>query len=297
MTEKPKTVIVSGASGFIGSHIIKALLDKNILVIAITRNKTVRSLCENSRLIWCEWQEVESCINHQKKDSDILSVIHLATVYKRELDNFIEFESGNVTKPLHLLELTVKYNIPIFINTDSYFSKPHFNYQYMRPYLITKQHLNEWGKFLSHEYGFSFLNMRLEHVYGPGDNKKKFIPFILDMMKNNCDDVKCTDGLQRRDFIYISDVIDAFMTILKTKCLPIYSEYQVGLGYSISMKDFLDHIKACIPHTKTKIEYGAIAHRNNEIMDSFADISSLSELGWCPKFDYIKGIRELIKYD
>ncbi|PQQ37787.1 hypothetical protein C6H68_11045 [Photorhabdus luminescens] len=152
-----------------------------------------------------------------KKNSDLLAVIHLATVYGREFDNFMEVESGNVTKPLKLLELTVEYNIPTFINTDSYFSKPHFNYQYMRPYIITKQHLNEWGKLLSNKYGFSFLNMRLEHVYGPRDNKGKFIPFILDALRNNNDEVKCTNGMQRRDFIYVLDVVNAFLTILKSK--------------------------------------------------------------------------------
>ncbi|NDL00436.1 NAD-dependent epimerase/dehydratase family protein [Photorhabdus bodei] len=296
MTEKSKTVILSGASGFIGSHLVQALLAENISVIAITRSKIARLLCNNPQLIWCEWLEVESCINYYKKNSDLLAVIHLATVYGREFDNFMEVESGNVTKPLKLLELTVEYNIPTFINTDSYFSKPHFNYQYMRPYIITKQHLNEWGKLLSNKYGFSFLNMRLEHVYGPGDSKGKFIPFILDALRNKNDEVKCTDGMQRRDFIYVLDVVNAFLTILKSKHLPIYSEYQVGLGYSILMKDFMEYIKACFPHSKTEIKYGALVHRDHEIMDSFADISSLSELGWRPKFDYIKGIQELIKY-
>lgn len=67
MTEKSKTVILSGASGFIGSHLVQALLAENISVIAITRSKIARSLCNNPQLIWCEWLEVESCINYYKK--------------------------------------------------------------------------------------------------------------------------------------------------------------------------------------------------------------------------------------
>lgn len=57
------------------------------------------------------------------------------------------------------------------------------------------------------------------------------------------------------------------------------------------MKDLIEYMKECFPYTNTQIKFGILPHRNNEIMDSFSDTSSLSALGWHPKFDYKKGIK------
>ncbi|MCW7548259.1 NAD(P)-dependent oxidoreductase [Photorhabdus sp. APURE] len=293
MTRKIKTAIVTGATGFIGRHLVHRLLQEQFSVIAISRSKTPCHVVINNdiRVIWCQWHSVENCITDQH---NLVAVIHLATAYGRTIDCFHEIEKANVLKPLTLLEFSVKHKIPIFINTDSFFTKTEYNYQHMIPYILTKRSFNKWGEYFSSLGELSFINMRLEHVYGPGDREGKFIPFLINALKSSTKKIDCTDCSQKRDFIYIDDVIDAYITVLKYGTLPGYVEYGVGLGYSVTMKDFIECLKKQLI-SNISIDYGALPHRKNEIMNSYADNSSLVVLGWKPKTNYLEGINNMIK--
>lgn len=292
MAEENRSVIVTGASGFIGSHLIKRLLNSNFSVIAITRSKSSHINNTDSRIVWCEWQNIECLL--QKHKQPPIAIIHLATAYGRELSDLLEVEDANVLKPLRLLELASKYKINKFINTDSYFAKSEFNYQYMRPYIITKNSFNEWGAFFSTRSDVKFINMRLEHVYGPGDGQGKFIPFLVYSFLTNKEKIECTDCSQKRDFIYVDDVVSAYMTILNADSLPMYAEYQVGLGYSVSMKVFIEALCHELPKFKGLIKYGALGQRENEIMDSYAENKNLKALGWEPEYELHFGVQKYL---
>lgn len=166
---------MTGASGFIGSHLVTRLIEDKYSVIAITRSVSSISTSTDERIIWCEWDEIEEVL---KNKTDIpIAIIHLATAYDRNGINHAEVELANVLKPLELLELAVKFKIKKFINTDSYFSKPEFNYQYMRSYILTKNSFCQWGDLISSNSEVRFINMRLEHVYGPGMAKVNLYHF------------------------------------------------------------------------------------------------------------------------
>ncbi|EDM2890084.1 CDP-abequose synthase, partial [Salmonella enterica subsp. enterica serovar Typhimurium] len=70
------------------------------------------------------------------------------------------------------------------------------------------------GHYYANMHDISFVNMRLEHVYGPGDGENKFIPYIIDCLNKKQSCVKCTTGEQIRDFIFVDDVVNAYLTIL-----------------------------------------------------------------------------------
>ncbi|PKX86571.1 NAD-dependent epimerase/dehydratase family protein, partial [Pectobacterium peruviense] len=208
---KGSHVIVTGASGFIGGFLVDKLVSKGYSVIAISRSpKQIKG--QDNKLRWCNWENINKLL--EDGDFDVEAIFHLATDYGRNTSgNYSEIENANVVNPLKLLDLAVRYKISKFISTDSFFSKPEFNYQHMRPYILTKSSFNEWGRYLSYVHDLFFLNVRLEHVYGPNDNKDKFIPYLISSLKKG-ERIKCTDCKQKRDFVYIHDVTDAYMTIL-----------------------------------------------------------------------------------
>lgn len=285
-------IIVTGATGFIGKHLIKRLVALDFGVIAVTRSNNNIQYDDSQKVIWLEWSE----INNYLKELPIspIAIIHLATAYGRNGESILAVEEGNVFRPLQLLELAVEYKIGKFINTDSYFSKPCFNYQYMRSYILSKDSFRRWGEFVSSQSDLQFINMRLEHVYGHGDGQGKFIPYILSSFINNEPVIECTDCTQRRDFIYIDDVVSAYTMVLTRHINEKYSEFQVGCGTSIPLREFIETIKAKLPQSKTKVKYGILSQRDNEILDSRADNDALHRLGWSCFYDINTGIDEML---
>ncbi|QSX32689.1 NAD-dependent epimerase/dehydratase family protein [Shewanella avicenniae] len=295
MNPTSQTIIVTGATGFIGGHLVNLLLEKGFIVIALSR-KTFKNNApyKKNKIVWCTWENIRETI--QKLDVIPHAVVHLATAYGRNNESFSSVEDANVVKPLKLLELCAKLGIKKFINTDSYFSKAEFDYQYMLPYIYTKKSFNNWGQLISENHPVKFLNMRLEHVYGPGDSGQKFIPFILDALVRNERKVECTDCKQKRDLVYIDDVISAYLTVIITpyENLESYAEFQVGTGKSIPLYTFIEHLKKHLNNKETEILYGSMPTRKNEILNSYAKNESLIALGWEAKHTYQRGIEKLV---
>lgn len=290
-----KYVVVSGASGFIGKHMLKALQHAGLFVIAITRNVGNNNNYITPGLKWCDWENIDSVIEEMPIDSIMVGIIHLATEYGRTASSIMDVEDGNVVKPLKLLDLAVRKRASVFLNTDSFFAKESFDYKYMRPYIMTKRHFNEIGRHYSENHNIVFVNLRLEHVFGPGDSDSKFIPHILSRLCDGQLDIHCTSGLQVRDFIYVEDVVSAYLTVLnKSNELPSYVEYQVGTGHGVSLKEFLLYLHEMIPGSPGSFKFGALEQRKNEIMNSVANNEGLLSLGWQPKYDYKSGIREML---
>lgn len=109
-------------------------------------------------------------------------------------------------------------------------------------------------------------------------------------------EIDVTYGDQKRDFIFVDDVADAYIAALEYGINNKfhYKKYEVGTGNSVSVKNFLDTIKN-ISKSNTKINYGAIPYRSDEIMMSEADNLDLLALGWEPKFTIESGIKAIIE--
>ena len=74
-----------------------------------------------------------------------------------------------------------------------------------------------------------------------------------------------------------------------------FTEYEVGSGKSIELKYFCIELADKFNVSSSALQFGALEHRGNEIMDSFADISTLASLGWYPKWDLASALSDLSK--
>jgi len=104
-------------------------------------------------------------------------------------------------------------------------------------------------------------------------------------------EIRLTDGTQKRDFVFILDVVSAYSRILAClgKMPTGYVELDVGRGVSVHVKDFARMICAAAG-SSSELNFGVLRQREDEIMDSVADISPLRELGWEPRVGLEKGI-------
>jgi nucleoside-diphosphate-sugar epimerase len=141
-----------------------------------------------------------------------------------------------------------------------------------------------------------FLNIKLEHMYGPGDDPSKFTTWIVQSCLENIDKIELTPGEQKRDFIYIDDVVDAYSLLLE-KAGDLdndFQEFDLGSGKAVTIREFVETVRR-LTGTETQLVFGAKSYRKNEIMHSEADISKLLGLGWKPKYDLTAGLKKIIE--
>jgi|TARA_B110000438_G_scaffold64797_1_gene65356 nucleoside-diphosphate-sugar epimerase len=287
-----KTILIVGINGFLGSHLAKSFKD-NFKIIGLTSNTNNLSRIHKEEFEVFSSSDEEIANIFENNTIDI--IIYAATQYQSSDNKLFSLFNTNVILPFKLLELSKQYNIKSFINVDTFFNNPKYSYSYLSEYTLSKKHLVDWLKIFSATCSFKVVNMKIFHMYGQSDSSGKFIPSMIDKISNNEPFVNLTKGEQKRDFIYIEDVVEAFRTVvISTSTLDTFQEFEVGTGSSTSIHDLLVIIK-CFFNSSTELIFGSLEYRKNEIMVSKANNSELLKLGWVVKHDITQGIKKLIK--
>ncbi|XRK15842.1 nucleoside-diphosphate-sugar epimerase [Elusimicrobium posterum] len=252
---------------------------------------------DKSRVAFFDVNEDFDNLSDVFKQHKISSIIHCATNYGRKEKSCINILKTNLIFPIKLLELAVENNVTSFINTDSYFDKTQMSYMYLQDYSLSKKSLLLWLKYFSDK--IKIANVILEHIYGETDSQDKFVSKLINEIAiKKAPQIDLTAGEQKRDFIYIDDAVSAYEYILNytlTHKLK-FKNFELGTGKAYSVKEFASIVKN-ESKSPTKLNFGAIAYREDEIMISTAQNSELINLGWAPKFDITAGIRKYIDYE
>ena len=180
-----------------------------------------------------------------------------------------------------------------FINTDTCLEAS------LNSYALSKSQFAHWGRLIANKKSsnLTFLNIRLQQFYGPGDDKTKLPGHILHSCFSNVTNLKLTSGNQLRDFIYIEDVIAAFLVVVKNiESFEQYSEIELGTGNSITVKEFVQTVHSLLG-SSTNLLFGAIPSRDNEPEECVADLNVLLGLGWEPNFSLVDGLTKTIKLE
>ena len=288
-------IVLTGGTGFLGTHLLRRLLEDKHHVKVIKRTT---SQVNADADVDVEYLDIgDPAIDGKLAASgSIDAVIHLATNYgKGGLAAAVATLETNVRLPLQLLDIAYSTGCRLFISTDSFFSAKKFNYRHLAEYNLTKQQFLAWGQLMSQKLSdLAFVNMRLEHVYGPNDNHDKFIPYLLCALQSGREKIELTDGLQKRDFIYVNDVVEAYVAVLAN--LPRaggFHEFEVGTGSSMSVRELVE-TAAALTRSSALLDFGAISQRAGEIMNSCADNRTLTQLGWQPATDVSTGLQAIL---
>ena len=164
-------------------------------------------------------------------------------------------------------------------------------------YSAMKNSFIEIAKYFTANFRIKFINMKLEHMYGERDEYSKFIPFIIKNILEN-KTIKVTKGEQKRDFVYVKDVVNAYLKVLDNlgNFNNDFMEFEIGTGKSIYLRDFVNEIEEEF-NKKANIKWGAISYKKNEIFDSKANIEKAKNiLGWYPNYDISSGLKRTINW-
>jgi nucleoside-diphosphate-sugar epimerase len=293
VTEKKpkKKILVTGATGYLGSNLIKDLApDYELFILKRQKSNTLRinSLLGKVTAVNIE----ETHFGELFKNQNFSGVIHCATNYGRDENDLDDTIEANLILPLHLLKNAFENKVEFFINTDTILDK-RINY-----YSLSKSQFKDWFLFFSSK--IKSINIELEHFYGMGDDPSKFVSKIIkDLVLNEKKDLELTLGEQKRSFIYIEDVVRAFRTILENipHISSDYSSFQVGSKKQISIRDFVSLTKELCNNTNTNLKFGALPYRKNEVMEVCLDVSKLESLGWSEQHSLQDGLRESIEFE
>jgi len=290
--KKLQTILLTGATGFLGSYLLEALLSRRHKVVILKRSTSdiwrIENLLEHCVSYDVDTQPLELAFEDQHIDV----VMHTACHYGRNTDPMTQVVESNLIFGLRILDACLKFNTDTFFNTDTLLQK-HLNI-----YTLSKKQFVEWLKQASDK--IQIVNLKIEHMYGPKDDTSKFVPWILSQLKVNVPEIKLTLGNQERDFIYIDDVVSAYLTTLnKLPGLASFSEFDVGTGKLLTVKSFLKNLKktyeASFGLTNTQLVFGAIPYRMGEMMTVDVDNHGLLDLGWKPDTKLECGLTSIIK--
>ncbi len=287
-----KTILLSGPTGFLGANLLNSLLEYGFNVIILIRNrsklKKLKSIKKNYKLYNIDVDSIDSIFSKEKIDL----VIHAATNYGRSSENFNDIIESNITFPTKILESSIKNKVNTFINIDTSLNK-NINY-----YSLSKHHFKE---ILQHKMKLiKIKNIRIEHMYGPNDDENKLLNWLLLNFERRKKTIRLTAGTQFRDFIHVDDVCSAIICIIKNKItISKMVNYDVCSGKLITVKEFINLVKKIYEEVNgkivTKLEFGAIPFRKNEVLKPQINNSVLLNLGWRPKIDIEDGIKSIIK--
>lgn len=292
------SVLITGGTGFLGSKIVEYFLANNCRVVVLARKNSSLSRIENhlkNQNCLVEYvgnKNVEIIL----KDYSINGIIHTATCYARNNEAWSEIVEANLLLPLNLMVKGELAGVDCFINADTFFhEKMGFKYNESL-YVKTKKIFLQIAKDGIGYAKTSFFNMRIEQMYGPADDHKKFIPFIINELLNNPNQIPLTNGVQKRDLIFVDDVAKAFFNAFKHRNdLSSFEEFGIGSGSSISIREIVELLKV-YSASKSELEFGKLPYRDNEIMDTRANISNNNKINWKSEIDWREGLSQTVGF-
>jgi CDP-paratose synthetase len=282
---------MTGATGFLGSHLLKRLVRSGYSVAICKRSFSnifrIKGLLPKISCFDLDKDTIEKICRKAKPDI----IIHCATDYGRKDRHPLSVIETNLILPLKLLKEGEASGAYCFINTDTILDKRINNYS------LSKQQFKQWFKLYSDK--LVCVNIALEHFYGPFDDRTKFVSYVLDKLLTKAGQLDLTKGKQKRDFIYIDDVIDAFIKILSGlhKIPKGFHNFEIGTGSQVAIRQFVRLVKALTGNKGTRLNFGALPYRKNEQMKPVINTAAIRKLGWFPKYSVKKGIMKTIKIE
>ncbi|MCF6342854.1 MAG: NAD-dependent epimerase/dehydratase family protein [Bacteroidales bacterium] len=289
-------VLVTGGNGYLGSHLVSALKKEQALVFIM--DKTVAASGDAYNVDITKRKEVKEAIREIQPEI----VFHLAASLNRErsFDRFDQTNDINHNGTLNLL-LALKempYRNFIFTSTSEVYgnNKAPFHEEQIpkpaSPYSLTKIYAENLISNFSSIYNKHFTILRLFNFFGKNMPAAFFIPQMIKALQNETI-FEMTEGAQKRDFLYVDDVVRAM--ILSARCEAGKNEtFNVCSGQAVSLKQLATEMNEKL-QLGCEIKFGALPYRENEVWNMVGDNTKIKNaLGFTVQYKLKDAIDKLL---
>lgn len=291
-------VLVTGASGFIGRAVVRALRERGVAVTAVDREPADGSWDGGVQVVTGDLAEQETCV--AAFETRPTAVVHLAalTSVLRSVDAPMQTFAQNVTITQVLLELARGSGVDRFVlastnavvgNVGTSTINANLPLRPLTPYGATKAACEMLLSAYSGSYGMATAALRFTNVYGPGtSHKDSFVPRMMRAALSGTGVKVYGDGKQRRDLVYIDDVVAGILLALDSK---YDGRAIIGSGRSVSVLEMIEAVRAV---TGCPVPAEHIEAPAGEMPAVVVDITN--DLGYRPTVSLEEGLERTWQY-
>ena len=301
-----KKIIVTGGSGFIGTHIVENLLSKKYIVSVLDLWESEEILQLKSKYKNLSFYNLD--VNNYRELEGFISkneyIIHLAailgtseTITTYDVEDVVRTNILGTTKILKLAK-SLNYKKVIIPTTP--------DVTWLNPYKITKNAIEKIAQLFNKEYGLNVSCIKLGNIYGPGErwleakmnapfNYQKVIPtFIMDTL-NNKEITIYGDGEQKSEYIYVKDVSETFGRMISSEINTGTDVIHVGSGKNNSVLEIIDALENAWGR-KLKKKFVKMRPGEHKIEINLDPKPLKKFLNYELKWDLISGLKDTIPY-
>ena len=302
-----KEIVVTGGCGFIGSHIVDALIESNkVTIIDNLSSGKMENLKDpnHENLTLIEEDLLDADLDNILKGKDY--VFHLAAKVSvpGSVAEPLEYNQTNIDATVKLLIACKNNDIKkIVFSSSSAVYGENLNMPLKEtelsmpcsPYAAQKASAELYLKSFHEAYGLDYVALRYFNVFGPRQDENSpyaaVIPKFISAILKGESPVIYGDGEQSRDFIYVKEIVNANIAAAASEYNGVVN---VALGKSMTINHLFDIVRDVL---ESDIEVKYLDERPGDIKHSLADISNLEKISFKPEEDnFEEQIRETVKW-
>jgi nucleoside-diphosphate-sugar epimerase len=289
-------LLLTGATGFLGNALARLWSAAGHRVWVPVRPSAAprRALLQSPNLIPltvakdADWADAVAAAQPEV-------VVHTACAYGRAGESSFQVFDTNLRLGMVLLQALLSHTSGrVTVLNSATVLAPEVSL-----YALSKRQFSEWGSRLARAQPerLRFVDLRLQHLYGAGDDPSKFTTRVLHVCHRNEELLDLTAGEQRRDFIHVDDAVLAFDAVLRgAESFAAADGIDVGSGQAPTVRQFVETVHR-LTHSTTRLNFGALPYRPDEAMLCVADTARLRALGWPPARDLAAGLTDTFRQE
>lgn len=301
-------VLVTGGTGFIGSNLINRLVDDGHEVYALIRPNSSNGIkrLEKYKNIKMLYSSVENLVKIE--DLPQFDICFNLASYGVDYNNQNPYEmiDGNINFIINLIDFCNKNKTNLLVNTGSCFEyginsnkKPLKETDALNPHSLYASAkvasvimANTYAKMKS----VKLITIRPFGVYGPNEGMHRLVPQVIDCILNN-KKLDMTKGEQIRDYLFVNDLVDAYIRLSTDSRTKIYEIYNVCSSEQISIRKLVEELCKIYDYDISNFNFGNIPYRENEVMYFVGDNSKIyNDISWKPKTKLVDGLRSTLEW-
>jgi len=297
--------LITGGSGFVGSHFVGRLIEAGHRVHVIDVRSEDPHTKTHPKAIYHNADITDTAVIDLIDEIQPDYVYHLATAFSSPTNNHDvkDIVEVNVLGTINVLEGAVKANVKrfVFTSTGAVYGQPAYigmdeNHPLcpVTPYGMTKRSAEEFVQLYNRLYDLPYTILRLATVYGMRQLTFSDGDLIADLIQKYMHHSPVTlkgDGQYSRDFIYIEDVLDVLEICISRGSNAVFN---IGSGHGTLLNELINLLNATF---EMHVEPNFVPNDHTQVKDSYFDIShALAQLDWSPRFDLADGILETVHY-